>query len=60
MFEIKFTESEVGNLLEFFELEFISSVKKDEAIDNIDYLVEMCEIYRKLRDCLSEKGGAEG
>lgn len=59
MIEIKLTKSQVGNLLSFFEFEFIPSIQRDEEIDNIEYLVEMCEVYRMLRDCLSEKGGAE-
>lgn len=59
MIEIKLTKSQVENLLSFFEIEFIPSVQRDEDIDNINYLVEMCEVYRKLRDGLKEKGGAE-
>ena len=59
MIEIKLTKSQAENLLSFFEFEFIPSIQRDDEIDNIDYLVEMCEVYKKLRDGLKEKGGAE-
>ena len=59
MIEIKLTKSQVENLLSFFELEFIPSIQRDEAIDNIGYVVEMCEVYRMLRDGLAGKGGAK-
>ena len=59
MIEIKLTESEVENLLSFFEFEFIPSIQRDDEIDNINYLVEMCDVYKKLRDGLKEKGGEE-
>lgn len=50
MFEIKLTKSQVENLLSFFEFEFIPSIQRDEEIDNINYLVEMCEVYTKLKE----------
>ena len=59
MIEIKLTKSQAENLLSFFEFEFIPSIQRDEEIDNINYLVEMCDVYRMLRDGLKEKGGAE-
>ena len=59
MIEIKLTKSQAENLLSFFEFEFIPSIQRDEDIDNINYLLEMCDIYKKLRDGLKEKGGAE-
>ena len=59
MIEIKLTKSQAENLLSFFESDFIPSIQRDEAIDNINYLVEMCDIYKKLRDGLKEKGGEE-
>lgn len=57
MIEIKLTKSQAENLLSFFEFEFIPSIQRDEEIDNINYIVEMCEIYKKLQETL--KGGAE-
>ena len=56
MIDIKLTKSEVENLLSFFEFEFIPSIQRDGEVDNINYLVEMCDIYKKLQEAL--KGGA--
>ena len=56
MFEIKLTKSQVENLLLFFEFEFIPSIQRDDEVDNINYLVDMCEIYKNLKEAL--KGSA--
>jgi len=56
---IKLTDSQIGNLMEFFEIEFIPSIQKDDACDNIGYLVDMCDIYKQLKACRNEKGGEE-
>ena len=50
---IELTKSQVETLKEFFEIEFISSIRENTNCDNIEYLVDMCDIYKKL------KGGAE-
>ena len=52
---IKLTKSQIENLIEFFELEFIDSIRNDADIDNIEYICEMCEIYRTLQTALKER-----
>lgn len=47
---IKLTKSQIENLMEFFEFEFIDSIRNNTDIDNMDYLVDMCEIYKKLKE----------
>lgn len=47
---IELTNSQVENLMEFFEFEFIDSIRNNTDIDNMDYLVDMCEIYKKLKE----------
>ncbi len=51
---IELTDSQVKNLADFFELEFVDSVKRDDSIDNINYLVDMCDIYSKLNKAKGE------
>lgn len=46
---LELTHSQVLNLKEFFEFEFIPSIQRNTDCDNIDYLVDMCEIYKKLK-----------
>lgn len=48
MAKIELTKSQVKNLMEFFEIWFIHSIRENDVIDNIDYVVDMCEIYKNL------------
>ena len=59
MITITLTNSQVENLKEFFECEFVPSIQRNTDCDNINYLVDMCEIYKMLDNPI-EKGGDEG
>lgn len=48
-----FTKSQVYNLIEFIELNFIDVVRNDTDIDNIDYVVDMMDALTKLRQTRS-------
>lgn len=48
-----FTKSQVDNLIEFIELNFIDAVRNDTDIDNIDYVVDMIDALTKLRQTRS-------
>lgn len=48
-----FTQSQVNNLIEFIELNFIDVVRNDTDIDNIDYVVDMMDALTKLRQTRS-------
>lgn len=48
-----FTKSQVDNLIEFIELNFIDVVRNDTDIDNIDYVVDMMDALTKLRQARS-------
>lgn len=39
----------------YFEFDFIESIRRDEEVDNIGYLVDMCDIYTKLKDAKAEE-----
>ena len=49
---ITLTISQIESLKEFIEFEFIGSIRDDENIDNIDYIVNMMDIYKKLKEAL--------
>jgi len=53
-YSLKLTKSQIENLKEFFEFEFIDSIRDNTDIDNIDYLVDMMEIYKQFKE-LEEK-----
>lgn len=48
-----FTQSQVNNLIEFIELNFINAVRNDIDIDNIDYVIDMMDALTKLRQTYS-------
>ena len=56
---IMLTKSQAENLMEFFEVAFIPMLRDVNEIDNIDYLVDMCEIYKEIKqqyDIAKERG----
>lgn len=46
---VELTESQIDNLIDFIECEFIDSVRKDADMDNIDYIVDMMNALQILR-----------
>ncbi|MGN1101711.1 MAG: hypothetical protein ACI4RG_05925 [Huintestinicola sp.] len=55
---ILLTESQVYNLIKFFELEFIPIIQKG-CVDNITYICDMCDVYKKLKDAKIKFGDGE-
>lgn len=51
-FIITLTKTQAENLLEFIDIYFINSIRDDEEVDNMDYLCDMCDVYKKLKDIL--------
>lgn len=51
-FAITLTKSQAENLLEFIDIYFINSIRDDEEVDNMGYLCNMCDVYKKLKDIL--------
>lgn len=46
---VVFDKDELYNLIDFIEIEFIDSIRKDEDVDNIDYIISMMNALQKLR-----------
>lgn len=46
---VALTKSQVDNLIEFIELNFIPSIRDDTDIDNIDYIEDMMDALKTLR-----------
>lgn len=51
---VPLTASQITNLTEFIEFEFIDMVRNDEYVDNIDYIVDMMNALQTLRACNPE------
>ena len=45
-FEI--TKGQIESLIEFIDLNFLTSIRNNEDIDNMDYICNICDIYRNL------------
>lgn len=48
-YNVELTKSQISNLIDFIEFEFIDTIRSDESIDNIDYLVDMMNALQILR-----------
>lgn len=46
---VVFDKDELDNLIDFIEIEFIDSIRRDEEVDNIDYIISMMNALQKLR-----------
>ena len=55
--KIELTKSQIENLKDFFDYEFINGIRNDTEIDNMSYLVDMCEIYKKLKEADENDNG---
>lgn len=48
--KIELTKRQIRNLIDFIELEFYGSIRRDTEIDNIDYAVDLMNVLQTLRD----------
>ena len=46
---VPLTKDQLYNIIEFIELWFIESIRQDEDVDNIDYVVSMMDALTKFR-----------
>ena len=42
------TKGQIESLIEFIDLNFFPSIRNDVDIDNMDYICNICDIYRNL------------
>ena len=56
---LNLTFSQVKNLVEFFEFNLIDNIREDTDIENMNYLVDMCEIYKKLQEHIGKEGAEQ-
>ena len=50
MMKIELTKSQITNLANFIQFNLIDEIRNDDEIDNINYLVDMCEAYKVLKE----------
>lgn len=47
--QIELTDTQLGNVIDFIESEFIDSIRRDESVDNIDYVIDMMNALQIMR-----------
>ena len=57
--KVELTKSQVRNLAEFIEYNILDVVRNDTDIENVDWLVEMCEAYKILKQAIEETNEEE-
>ena len=57
--KLTLTPDQAENLADFIDIHFLSEIRENEDIDNLEYVCDMCEIYRKLKAAIrrSDKHG---
>lgn len=50
MITVELTDSQVNNLADFIEFNLLEVIRQDDDIDNINWVADMCEAYKKLRE----------
>lgn len=53
-YTIILSESQINNLIEFFDFQFIDSIRNDSEVDNMSYLCDMCDIYQSLKKTIKQ------
>lgn len=53
--EIVLSKDEAESLADFIDLNLIDVIRNDTDIDSIEWLCNICSIYKKCEDVLNEK-----
>ncbi|WP_410070132.1 hypothetical protein [Anaerostipes sp.] len=48
-YPVNLTKSQIENIIEYIEYYFIDTIRTDESVDNIDYIVDMMEALKQFR-----------
>lgn len=48
--KVELTKSQITNLANFIQFNFIEEIRNNDDIDNINYLVDMCDAYKVLKE----------
>ena len=57
---IDLTQSQCKNIAEFIEFNIFEVIRNDVDIDNINWLIDMAEAYKKLTDHITPKDLPKG
>lgn len=52
---MELTYDEAYALEEFIEINIFNNIRNDEDIDNMNWLLSMCEIYKKCKEITGDR-----
>ena len=47
---LQITRGEVESLIDFFECNIFDAIRNDIDIDNVEWLCNLCSVYKKLKE----------
>ena len=50
MATIELTKGQCESVVDFIELNLISSVREDEYLDNLQYVINICDAYKVFKE----------
>ncbi len=56
MIKVELTKSQVENLADFIEVNLIDDIRRDESIDNLEWVKDLCDAHTKLKKALEGSG----
>jgi hypothetical protein len=54
---LRLTESQVVSLLDYIEINFIQAIRDDTDVDSIEYVCNICDVYKKLKKIRGKLNG---
>ena len=48
--KIELTKDQCESLVEFIEYAFICSIREDEYLDNLQYVINICDAYKIFKE----------
>ena len=55
--KIELTKGQCESLVEFVEWEFIPSLRNDPDIDNLQYVINICDAYKVFKEAADNNEG---
>ena len=54
--EVELTKGQCESLVDFIECNLISSIRADEYLDNLQYVINICDAYKTFKYVCDFKG----
>ena len=54
MAKIELTKGQCESLVEFIEFTLIPSVRNDQDLDNLEYIINICDAYKVFKEAAND------